>query len=327
MIITRAPLRISFAGGGSDLPSYYEQSDGAVLSMAINKYVYVTINPKFDDDIRVSYSKTEIVSNAADLEHEIVRACLDYTGISGGLEIVTIADIPSSGTGLGSSSSFTIALLHGLHAYKGEYVSESQLAEEACHIEINVCRAPIGKQDQYISAYGGINYICFRQNGQVEVTPVISRHSVLEGLQDRMLLFYTGKTRSASSILHEQSKRIRSCEGSRKSLARMVELADTMRDALHKGELDDIGPILHENWQLKRELSDHISTADIDAWYEKGMAAGSTGGKLLGAGGGGFLMMYTPPEHRNAVIEALSELKLIPVSLERNGSSVIFYHP
>lgn len=327
MIITRAPLRISFVGGGSDLPSYYEKSDGAVLSMAINKYVHVAINPKFDDAIRVSYSKTETVNKVSEIEHSIVKACLDFLGIDGGLEIVTIADIPSGGTGLGSSSSFTVALLHGLHAFKGEYVSEAKLAEEACHIEIDICGAPIGKQDQYIAAYGGINYIQFLRNGNVDVSPVICKSAIIEQLMQNLIVFYTGRSRSASNILSKQSENTRSNSTARASLERMVALAANMRDALHDGQLSNFGDLLHDNWLLKRSLAESVSDSVIDEWYERGLKAGAEGGKILGAGGGGFLLFYAPQDRHKAIAEALNELRHVPLSLERNGSSVIFYHP
>lgn len=327
MIITRAPLRISFIGGGSDLPSYYEKDEGMVISMAINKYVYIAINPKFDNKMRVSYSKTEHVDDISELEHDLVRACLEYTGFRGGLEIVTIADIPSSGTGLGSSSTFTVALLHGLHAVKGEYVGEAQLAEEACRMEIDMCKSPIGKQDQYAAAFGGLNRICFRPDGNVDVDPLIYTPHLIENLQNNLLLFYTGRTRSASNILKDQSVRTQNDPNARRTMNQMVRLAGSLWKELRAGVLDGFGPMLHESWMLKRQMSDKISDPAIDSWYERGRSAGAEGGKILGAGGGGFLLLYAQKERHQDIISELSDLRLIPFSIERHGSSVIFYHP
>jgi D-glycero-alpha-D-manno-heptose-7-phosphate kinase len=327
MIIARAPLRISFVGGGSDLPSYCENSDGAVVSMAINKYVYVAVNPKFDGKLRLSYYTTEHVDSSSELQHGLARACLDYTGLNGGLEIVTIADIPSRGTGLGSSSTFTVALLHALHAFKGEYAGEAQLAEEACRMEIDLCKAPIGRQDQYIAAYGGLNYMRFKRGGKVEVERIICSTRAIEQLQRNLLLFYTGRTRDASAILQEQSAHTRDRDDTRRNLDRMVALAAALRDSLHKETLEDFGPLLHENWLLKRELAAQVSDDAIDDWYRRARAAGAEGGKILGAGGGGFLLLYAPEDSHPGITEALAELRPIPFALERNGSSVIFYHP
>lgn len=327
MIITRAPLRASFVGGGSDLPSYYNHAKGAVVSMAINKYIYVAINAKFDNAIRVSYSKTEIVSKPSELEHGIVKACLNLLGIDGGIEVVTIADIPSHGTGLGSSSSFTCALLHGLHAYKGEYVSAQQLAEECCHIEIDCCGEPIGKQDQYIAAYGGLNFIEFFQDGRVGVSPLICKEETISSLQRSLLLLYTGKTRSASGILREQSEKTGAEEKVRGTLGEMVALADKARMVLQEGRLDEFGALLHENWLLKRGLTGGISNSNIDDWYARGCAAGAVGGKILGAGGGGFLLFYAQEDKHVAIKAAIPELMPVEIALERSGSSVIFYQP
>lgn len=326
MIITRAPLRMSFVGGGSDLPAFYEQFGGAVVSTAIDKYIYVTINKKFDDKIRISYSKTEIVGSVSEIQHNLVRACLDFTGIDGGLEITTIADIPSKGTGLGSSSAFTVALLHGLYAFRGEYASAERLAEEACHIEINVCGAMIGKQDQYASAYGGFNFIRFHKNGFVDIDPIICPPELKYKLQSHIIMFYTGKTRSASELLKKQSSEVSNQLSVQSSLLNMVTLAENMRDMLQSGEINCIGDMLHQNWVLKRGLTEGISNSSIDGWYDKGCRAGAIGGKILGAGAGGFLTFFAPPQKHAAIQHALPELRRIPVAFERSGSSVIFYH-
>lgn len=327
MIITRAPLRMSFAGGGSDLPSFYEQFEGAVVSTAIDKYVYVTINKKFDNTLRISYSQTENVNSAAEVQHSIVRACLNSTGIDGGIEITSVADIPSKGTGLGSSSAFTVALLQGLYAYKGEYVSAPRLAEEACNIEINVCGAPIGKQDQYAAAFGGFNYIKFQRNGHVDVLPIICKEGIQELLQDHLIVFYTGKTRSASGLLSKQNDNTRSKPQVQEQLVKMVALATDMRDCLQKGDVGGFGEILHQNWLLKRTLTEGISDATIDDWYERGLKNGALGGKILGAGAGGFLVFFAPPDRHEAIRHCLPELRPFPVSFECIGSRVIFYRP
>lgn len=325
MIITRTPLRISFAGGGSDLPSYYEQYGGAVVSTTINKYIYVTINKKFDNAIRLSYSKTEHVQSVREIEHELVRAALMLTGISGGIEITTIADIPASGTGLGSSSSFTVGLLHALYAYRGTYVGAERLGMESCHIEIDVCGSPIGKQDQYAAAYGGLNYIEFEPSGKVNVKPIICKAETVATLNRNLLLLYTGRTRNANTILAQQSTRSDSSADAQSALRKMTSLAVDFAQAMHAGDCDVLGQILHEGWEAKKTLATGISDPTIDAWYNKGIKAGALGGKILGAGAGGFLMFYAPPECHPAIIHALPELRPFPIALDSGGSKVIFY--
>ena len=327
MIITRTPLRMSFVGGGSDMPAYYEKFGGAVVSTAIDKYVFITVNKKFDDDIRISYSRTEEVKQVGEIEHSIVRAALNKVGIAGGVEITTIADIPSSGTGLGSSSSFTVGLLHALYAYQGKYVSSAQLGEESCSIEIDICGAPIGKQDQYAAAFGGFNLIRFHQNGTVDVEPMICPLAASQKLEENILMLYTGRTRSANNILSEQSKKSASSKTVQETLHKMVAQTIDFAKAMQTDDCDAVGEILHEGWQLKRSLTDGISDSHIDSWYEKGRKAGALGGKILGAGAGGFLMFYAPKERHAAIAHALPELRPIPVRFERTGSKVIFYRP
>lgn len=326
MIITRAPLRMSFVGGGSDLASYYERYGGAVISSAINKYVFVTINKKFDDAIRISYSLTENVPNIGEVQHAIVRACMLYTGVTSGVEITTIADIPAHGTGLGSSSSFTTSLLQGLYAYKGQYISAAQLAEEACHIEIDVCGSPIGKQDQYAAAFGGFNHILFNRDGTVVVTPIICDKNTIKTIEKNLLMLYTGRTRSASTLLAKQTARTREDATVQTNLHKMVALTEVLRDELQANKVESFGEILHTNWQLKRSLMSGISDDYIDDWYNRGLNAGATGGKILGAGAGGFLLFYAPQDRHEAIIQALPELRPIPITFEQNGTSVIFYH-
>lgn len=327
MIITRTPLRMSFVGGGSDMPAYYEKFGGAVVSTTIDKYIFITVNKKFDDNIRISYSRTEEVRHVAEIEHSIVRAALNKTEINGGIEITTIADIPSSGTGLGSSSTFTVGLLHALYAQKGKYAGAAQLGEESCTIEIDVCGAPIGKQDQYAAAFGGFNLIKFNEDGTVDVQPIICPISAVRTLEENILLLYTGRTRNANKILAEQSKRSASSRDVQESLHKMVTQTIDFAKAMQAEDCDAVGEILHEAWQLKRSLTTGISDNLIDSWYETGRRAGAIGGKILGAGAGGFLMFYAPKDRHPAIIHALPELRPIPISFEEAGSSVIFYRP
>src|SRR4051812_48495969 len=325
MIISRTPLRMSFVGGGSDLPSYYRRHGGAVVSTAIDKYVYVNVNKKFDDGIRVAYSKNEEVASIAQIEHRLVRAALRHLEFAGGIEITTIADIPSRGTGLGSSSSFTVGLLHVLSAFKGRYMSSEQLARDSCHIEIDVCGEPIGKQDQYAAAFGGLNLIEFEPDDSVVVSPIICERATVARLQADILVLYTGITRSASDVLRQQAAEV-SADRHESTLRRMVELAYVLRDELHKNNLAAFGEILHENWLLKKSLTQGVSSQPIDEWYRAARAAGALGGKILGAGGGGFLMLYAPQESHTAIKAALPMLRPVQIGFELLGSRIIFYH-
>jgi D-glycero-alpha-D-manno-heptose-7-phosphate kinase len=326
VIISRTPLRISFVGGGSDLPAFYRRHGGAVVSTAVDKYIYVNVNRKFDDGIRVAYSKTEEVSSVDKVEHPVVRAALRYLQIQGGIEIATIADIPSRGTGLGSSSAFAVGLLHALNAFRGRYVSGQQLGQDGCHIEIELCGEPIGKQDQYAAALGGLNLIEFKADDSVVVSPVICAAETVRTLERNLLVFYTGITRSASELLRRQSEDIATSEQKREALTRMVGLAYRLRDELQQNNVDGVGEILHENWLLKKSLSEGVSTDEIDAWYAAARAAGATGGKLLGAGGGGFLLFYAPQERHEQIKAALPQLRPISMGFEPLGSRIIFYH-
>jgi len=325
MIISRTPLRMSFVGGGSDLPAFYRRHGGAVVSTAIDKYVYVNVNQKFDDGIRVAYSKNEEVTSVAQVEHPLVRAAMKYVGLTGGIEITTIADIPSRGTGLGSSSSFTVGLLHVLNAYKGRYVSGEQLAADSCRIEIEICGEPIGKQDQYAAAYGGLNLIEFKPDDSVIVSPIICDRATLAQLQENILVLYTGITRSASEVLRAQTGAEANARNER-ALKRMVELAYDLRRELQKNNLAAFGEILHENWVLKKGAAAGVSSSEIDGWYEAARAAGAAGGKILGAGGGGFLMLYAPRERHSAITAALPMLRPVSIGFEPLGSRIIFYH-
>ncbi len=321
MIISRTPLRISFAGGGTDLAAFYRKYIGAVTSTAINKYIYVTVNKKFDDRIRVSYSKTEIVEHVDDLQHGLVREAMKLTGLKEGIEITTIADIPSRGTGLGSSSTLTVGLLNALYAYKGILKSRESLASEACKIEIECLGEPIGKQDQYIAAYGGIQHIQFNPDESVYVDPVICSPTTKIKLQNHMLLFYTGITRKASKILTEQ---IINTEKKTENLIKMKELSEKVRDLICTGKITEFGKSLHQGWLYKRELASGISNSEIDEYYKKALQSGAIGGKILGAGGGGFLLIFCKPNNHPKVKRALKDLKLVPFKLEQQGSKIIY---
>ena len=326
MIISKTPLRMSFVGGGSDLPSFYREFGGAVLSTAIDKYIYITVNKRFDDSYRISYSRTEEVPTIDEVQHPLARECLRLTGCSDGIEVTSIADIPARGTGLGSSSSFVVGLLHALHAYAGRYVSAGRLAEEACQIEIERCGEPIGKQDQYAAAFGGLNVIRFHPDDRVDVEPVVCHPEVLLRLQEQFLTFYTGATRSASALLAKQAQDVASDRAKQRCLRRMVALVDEARRALQGGELEEFGMLLDENWRLKVSLTAGISNEHVDRWYRLAREAGAWGGKLLGAGEGGFLLIHAPVESHEAIRRALGELREVPLGCERNGSQIIFYH-
>ncbi|PTB30334.1 GHMP kinase [Paraburkholderia caribensis] len=326
MIITKTPLRLSFVGGGSDIPSYYREYGGAVLSTSIDKFVYLTLNKRFDHTLRVSYSQTEEVETVDQVQHRLVKAILTKLSIKGGLEITSMADVPSRGSGLGSSSAFTVGLLHCAYAYLGVYKSKHDLAAEACEIEIDILKEPIGKQDQYGAAMGGVNYIRFNQDDTIDIEPVVAPHGVIQSVEESMIMFYTGITRSASTILQKQSDVMASDQIKRKTMHRMVELADVMRQELTASNVAAVGEILHESWQLKKSLTEGISSGFIDDCYRAAMAAGATGGKLLGAGGGGFLVFFAPKERHPAIKAALSHLRHFEFEFERQGTSVIFYH-
>uniref|UniRef100_UPI0040470657 GHMP family kinase ATP-binding protein n=1 Tax=Algoriphagus sp. TaxID=1872435 RepID=UPI0040470657 len=326
MIISRTPLRMSFVGGGSDLPGFYRMHNGAVLSTAIDKYIYINVNKKFDNGIRIAYSKTEEVQSVSAIEHRLVKASLQYLGIDGGVEITSIADIPSQGTGLGSSSSFTVGLLHALNAFLGKYVSSDQLGKDSSTIEIDICSEPIGKQDQYAAAYGGFNLIEFKKDDSVIVSPLICKPDSIKEIEENTLVFYTGITRSASILLEKQSKDIVNDISKQNNLIRMVELVYQLYHELQNNNTKVFGEILHENWELKKGIANNISTNYIDECYNVARAAGAIGGKILGAGSGGFLMLYATPDRHKRIKEALKGLRHVPIGFEPLGSRIIFYH-
>jgi D-glycero-alpha-D-manno-heptose-7-phosphate kinase len=324
VIISRTPLRISFAGGGSDLPAFYRYEPGAVTSTAIDKYIYITVNKKFDHKIRASYSVTEIVDSVDELKHELIREALRLVGLDGGIEITSISDIPSQGTGLGSSSTYTVGLLNALYAYKGQLAGAERLAREACQIEIDICGKPIGKQDQYISAYGGLQHIRFNPDESVFVDPVICQPDTKEELNRRLLLLYTGLTRSTDDILTEQNHNTQNDRNKRQALRTMVKLARELRDALAANDLGAFGEILHEGWEKKKGMASGITNSRIDEWYQRARQHGAAGGKITGAGGGGFLLLYAPPEHHKDIVRALPMLQPVQFRFEPQGSKTIY---
>ena len=321
MIITQTPLRVSFAGGGTDFKDYYVRDGGTVLSTAIDKYIYVIVKERFDRKIRIGYSRTEMVDSVDEIEHELAREALRKTGVTSGVEIATMADIPSAGSGLGSSSAVTVGMLHALYAYRGELVTPERLAREACEIEIDILGKPIGKQDQYIAAFGGLRRFSFHPDESVsEVTvPLVNGKRLRFG--ESLLLFFTGVTRKADGILAQQKENI---EEKRLTLDRLKGQVDEIHDALSEGNLNRIGRILDEGWRHKRELAGGISNPEIDALYDAALDAGAVGGKVAGAGGGGFLFLFCPPDRQAAVREALAGLQELPFALERDGTKVIF---
>jgi D-glycero-alpha-D-manno-heptose-7-phosphate kinase len=324
MIVTRAPLRVSFLGGGSDLPSFYRQFGGCVISMAIDQSVYVTVNRKFDDRIRVSYSKTEEVDHPDELEHPLVRECLKYMNISKGVEITSVADVHSKGTGLGSSSTFTAALLCGLHRFLGKTISPQELAEATCKIEIQRCGDPIGKQDQYAAAFGGMNWIEFFPDETVRVQKLSLSLESIESFQKHLLFFYTGITRNASQVLRSHSKSFGEDREKIEAVQQMKALALKFRDDLEGGRFHQLGSLLHQGWKLKSGLHSDISNHEIDTWYDLALKAGASGGKLLGAGAGGFLMFYAPPERHDEIEEALRFLRRVHFRMAPDGARVVY---
>lgn len=323
MIITQTPLRISFLGGGTDFRPFFHQEGGWVLTSAIDKYIYVTIKKRFDRKIRVGYSRTELVDHIDELQHELVRECLRRTGITQGVEISTMADIPSEGSGLGSSSTVTVGLLNAMYSYLGTPVGHEQLAREACAIEIDVLRKPIGVQDQYIAAYGGQRFICFNEDDSITVEHVDLDDQWRRKLNQNLLLFYTNIARKAESVLTEQVQKM---DKRLDVLREMKGLALKAKACLQAGALDELGDLLDKSWRLKKQLASGISNTFIDDIYATACKAGAIGGKITGAGGGGFLLLYCPVEKQECVRTALASLPELPFNLERDGSKVIFHY-
>lgn len=324
MIITRSPLRITLGGGGTDLPSYYREHEGFLVAAAIDRYVYITIHQTFVEDLILKYSKMERVTSLEDLQHPIVREAFKVVGLDGRyLEVTSMADIPA-GSGLGSSGSFTTALLKALHTYRKNLIHPEQLAEQACHIEIERLGEPIGKQDQYIAAYGGVTCFRFNKNGKVEAWPLKISQETLYNLQDNLLLFFTGYSRSASAILKDQDVKTKASDSTMVSNLHYVkDLGLRSQAALEAGDLHEFGRLMHEHWEHKKRRSGGMSNSNIDVWYQKGMANGALGGKLIGAGGGGFLMFYTEDKMRLRHAMIAEGLREVRFAFDFEGTKVV----
>ena len=324
MIISRTPVRVSFCGGGTDVDWFSTSSEkgGMVTSLAIDRYIHVIVNRRFDERIRLSYSKLEVVDNFEDLEHELVRESMRITGVTSGVEITTIADIPSRGTGLGSSSAVTVGLLNALHCFAGRNVSASQLASEACEIEIKILGQPIGRQDQYAAAFGGINSIRFCSDGNVIVDPINISEKIQSNISDEFTLIFTGQNRSASAVLLNSEEEGKSAID---NLIRIREQADEARDFLSSGDLSKLGLLLNEAWSMKRGISSNVSNDFLDEMYSQIMSTGANGAKLLGAGGGGFFLVHGDQKLREKLqSDFSSEHRMLPLNIDFNGSSIIF---
>lgn len=321
VIITQTPLRISFAGGGTDFKGFYDKEYGSVVSTAIDKYIYVIVKERFDDLIRVGYTRTEMVGKVSEIQHELVREAMNMVGVSGGIEVSTMADIPSEGSGLGSSSTVTVGLLNALYAYKGEAVTAETLARQACEIEIDILGKPIGKQDQYIAAYGGLRHFKFYPKEEVEATSIDLDEGTRQRLCESLLLFYTGTTRKSSDVLTEQKSNI---INKMALLTQMRNQADDLARHLKHGAIASLGQTLRDGWTKKKQLATGVSNPQIDELYDLAMSAGALGGKITGAGGGGFFLVCTPPENRAAVRKKLANLREMPINMSRDGSKIIF---
>lgn len=323
MIVSRTPLRMSFVGGGTDLPSFFEaQGGGAVVSTAIDKSVRAIVSPRFEGDVRVGYTKTEIVARAGDVEHDLVREAMRRTGLTQGLDVLTLADVPGGGTGLGSSSAVTVSLLNALYAYRNIYRSSHALAREACEIEIDALGKPIGYQDQYACAVGGFNLLEFRPGGKVHVSPVIAASDTFSSFQRSLMLFFTGRSRASDTVLTEQ-KRGNEAGSNIEALKEMRALAYRFRDLLGEGDVEGTGRLLHENWLLKQTVAAGVTSADLDLLYARAIEAGAWGGKVLGAGGGGFLLVSAPDGSQAQVRRELAELREVPFRFCSSGTQII----
>jgi D-glycero-alpha-D-manno-heptose-7-phosphate kinase len=322
MIISQTPLRISFIGGGTDLAEFYKHTAGSVISTTIDKYIYIIIKDRFDDKIYLNYSEKEIVADVNDVKHDLIREVMLKTGVVSGIEITTLADIPSEGSGLGSSSSVLVGLLNALYTYKGIQAPAEKLAREACEIEINILKKPIGKQDQYIAAYGGIKEIVFNPDESVIVNEVTVENKARRSFGSNILLFYTDITRKSATILITQK------QNTKENFETLVQMRDSVyrfKEKLESNDnYDDLGKMLDETWIMKKKLAKKITNQSIEDMYNLALTNGAIGGKIAGAGGGGFLMLYVPRERQQRVRKALREYREFPFMLEPFGSRIIF---
>ncbi len=320
MLITQTPLRISLVGGGTDFEQYYRLNGGAVISTPIDKYIYVIVKERFDEKIVLSWTKKEIVQSVDEIQHELIREAMRKTGLQKGIEVITVADIPSEGSGLGSSSSLTVGLLNAFYAYQGELVSSERLASEACEIEIDILKKPIGKQDQYIAAYGNLRKFTFNKDGSVTTERLELSEEGRRILNMNLLLFYTNRTRSSTDILTEQQRNIPDTLETLNDIK--MQVAET-EQIFREGDFDRLGQVLDKGWRLKRRLANSITDTEIEKMYQTAIEAGALGGKIAGAGGGGFLLLYCTPEKQEQVRSALRGYREMPFRLERDGSKVI----
>jgi D-glycero-alpha-D-manno-heptose-7-phosphate kinase len=321
LIIVQTPLRISLFGGGTDFPSFFMEEGGCVLSSAIDKFIFVTVKERFDRKLRIGYTQTEMVDDVDQIQHELIRESLRLTGITYGVEVTTMGDIPSEGSGLGSSSTVTVGSLHAMYAYMGEIVSAERLAREACAIEIETLKKPIGIQDQYIAAYGGLRFFEFQPDGEVKIEKVKISPDAQRVLNDSILLFFTGVSRRADTVLNEQKNNIKDRIS---ELREIKQMAYQARQDIITGNFDSFGKLMDQSWELKKRLAGRISNGSINEMYESARRAGAIGGKITGAGGGGFLLLYVPYERQNAVRQALHGLQELPFRIEADGTKVIF---
>ena len=322
MIVSRTPLRISFFGGGTDFPQFFREEAGSVLSSAIDKYIYVIVKERFDDRIRLGYTRTELVDNVDELQHELVRECLRRSGLTRRIEVATMADIPSEGSGLGSSSTLTVGLLNSLYTVQGKARDVRSLAREACEIEVDVLEKPIGYQDQYAAACGGQQIINFQPNGSVELSPWPISPDALKSLEQRLLLFFTNVTRKAEELLSVQVTQMSRNMGTLRDIGL---LAAEGTECLRRGALDDFGRLLHHGWELKKKLNVQISNGSIEGIYSAGREAGALGGKITGAGGGGFILFYCPISKQPGLRKALGGLRELPFQFEPGGTRIVFH--
>ncbi len=323
MVIVKTPLRLSFTGGGSDMKAFYAARPGRVICSAIDKFVYAIVKERFDDMIYINYSKKECVDRVSEIRHDLVREAMKITGVEKGIEITTLADVPSSGSGLGSSSAITVALLHALYAYRNILVTAKHLAETACRIEIDILNKPIGKQDQYAAAYGGLNQFIFHEDGTTTRVPISVDPAAKRKFSASLLLYYTGITRKADTILAAQQKNV-SEKAAFETMIQMTDLVDPFREALCAGDITECGRLLDENWRLKQRMAEAITNDSIEKMIQTAKKAGALGTKIAGAGGGGFLLLIASRERQEQIMEAMRPYRELPFMLEESGSKVIF---
>jgi len=323
MVIVKTPLRLSFVGGGSDMKPFYSRRPGKVICTAVDKFVYAIVKERFDDWIYVNYSRKECVETVSEIRHDLVREAMNITGVQNGVEITTLADVPSSGSGLGSSSAVTVALLHALYAYRNILVTAEQLAVEACRIEIDILQKPIGKQDQYAAAYGGINQFVFHGDESTTRIPIPMNGAEKRKFAASLMLYYTGMTRSADPILSDQQRQF-AVPAVFDAMTRMTTFVDPFREAMSAGNIHECGQLMDRNWRLKRRMAEGITNAPIEGMVRKAKRAGALGAKIAGAGGGGFLLLIVPRERQDRVMKAMRAYRELPFMLEESGSKVIF---